>query len=257
MKWIFSFLAETGRVVGFTRQLIETLLSQEVSRREIYQQIWQVTRESLPTTLVSGFFVGAIMSVQFTLQVKQFGALGYLGGLATSATVREVGPLLIAFLLAGKIGAFTSAELGTMRVTEQLDAIRCLGADPLAEIVVPRFVGIIVAFFFLIILALVSSTFGGALIGQLVAGISAQEYFRNIPHIVHWVSLVSGLLKCLVFAFLIASLCTFYGYTATGGAKGVGLSVVRTAVTTMICIVVADWITSDLMTVTLKLGGIL
>ena len=96
------------------------------------EQIWKVTLQSLPTTAMAGFFVGAIMTVQFTMQITAFGALGYLGGLASSATVREVGPLLIAFLLSGKVGAFTSAELGTMQVTEQIDAIRCLGADPVA-----------------------------------------------------------------------------------------------------------------------------
>src|SRR5690606_40968225 len=132
----------------------------------------------------AGFFVGAIMTIQFTLQVKEFGALGYLGGLATSATIREVGPLLIAFMLSGKVGAFTAAELGTMRVTEQIDAIRCLGANPIKEIIVPRFVGIVVASFFLLAGGLMLSIAGGLLMGSIFASVSLQEYFRHIPTLV-------------------------------------------------------------------------
>jgi len=196
------------------------------------------------TTALAGFFVGAIMTVQFTLQVRDFGALGYLGGLATSATVREVGPLLIAFMLSGKVGAFTSAELGTMRVTEQIDAIRCLGANPLLELILPRYIGIVVSSFFLLVIGLFMSIFGGLLMGLVFSGINPEEYLRHIPTIVSAGSILSGLLKCFVFALVLASICTYKGYTATGGAKGVGRAVVSTAVATMVTIVVADWLTS-------------
>src|SRR5690606_26838333 len=139
----------------------------------------------------AGFFVGAIMTIQFTMQVKEFGALGFLGGLATSGTIREVGPLLIAFMLSGKVGAFTSAELGTMRVTEQIDAIRCLGANPLLEIVIPRFLGIVVSSFFLLATGLIMSIGGGLLLGIVFSGISPEEYVRHIPNIVTWASIGS------------------------------------------------------------------
>jgi len=200
----------------------------------------------MATTGMAGFFVGAIMTVQFTLQMKEFGALGYLGGLATSGTIREVGPLLIAFMLSGKVGAFTSAELGTMKVTEQIDAIRCLGANPIQEIILPRFLGIIVSSFFLLTLGLMMSIMGGMVMGNLFAGVSPQEYLRHIPNIVTVPSILSGLFKCFVFAIVLATVCTFRGYSTTGGAKGVGLSVVKTAVATMVGIVVADWLTSHI-----------
>lgn len=220
------------------------MISRPSKRSEVFIQIWRVTEQSLPTTAMAGFFVGAIMTVQFTLQMKEFGALGYLGGLATSGTVREVGPLLIAFMLSGKIGAFTSAELGTMKVTEQIDAIRCLGADPIQEIIVPRLIGIIVSSFALLSLGLFMSIFGGMLMGSVFADVSPGEYMRHIPTILTVSSIVNGLIKCFVFALLLAITCTFMGYTATGGAKGVGKAVINTAVTTMVGIVVADWFTS-------------
>lgn len=214
------------------------------SFKTICEQIWRVTVQSYPTTALAGFFTGAIMTVQFALQVTEFGALGYLGGLATSGTFREVGPLLIAFMLSGKVGAFTAAELGTMRVTEQIDAIRCLGANPVQEIILPRFIGIIVSSFFLLLIGLLMSVGGGVVLATSFSGISPEEYIRHIPTIVTLPSILSGLFKCAVFAFMLATICTYKGYSTTGGSKGVGRSVVNTAMATMVGIVLTDWLTS-------------
>jgi phospholipid/cholesterol/gamma-HCH transport system permease protein len=233
-----------GRTLLFLKEILKTMLKKPTRSKLVFEQIWDVTVQSLATTGMAGFFVGAIMAVQFTMQLRDFGALGYLGGLATSGTIRELGPLLIAFMLSGKVGAYTSAELGTMRVTEQIDAIRCLGADPIQEIIVPRFIGIIVSSFFLLALGLLMSVLGGILLAFFFAKVSPEEYIRHIPTILAWPSLVIGLLKCFCFACVLATVCTFRGFTATGGAKGVGKAVVVTSVATMISIVVVDWMTS-------------
>lgn len=244
MKAFILVLDEIGGTLLFLKRILNTLFGKKLKTHEVFEQLWKVTEDSFFTTAMAGFFVGAIMTVQFTLQMKEFGALGYLGGLATSGTFREVGPLLIAFMLSGKVGAFTSAELGTMRVTEQIDAVRCLGADPIQEIIVPRFIAIIISSFFLLGAGLIMSVFGGMLMGQLFAGVNFEEYVRHIPTIVSPISIISGLIKCGAFALVLATICTHKGYTATGGAKGVGRAVVSTAVGTMICIVVMDWMTS-------------
>ncbi len=244
MAKVANLLEEIGSCTLFIIEIFVTSFRDGIKLHETIFQVWRVTTQSLSTTALAGFFVGAIMTMQFTLQVKAFGALGFLGGLATSATIREVGPLLIAFMLSGKVGAFTSAELGTMRVTEQIDAIRCLGANPIQEIIFPRFVAIIIASFFLLGVGLFMSVFGGVLLGVFFSGITAEEYLRHIPNIVQFSSILSGLFKCFVFAFVLASICTYKGYTTTGGAKGVGRAVVQTAVYTMVGLVVADWLTS-------------
>ena len=244
---------DIGKCVLFVAEMFKTAVKYRIRVSSVFEQIWKVTIQSLSTTALAGFFVGAIMTVQFTLQVKQFGALGFLGGLATSGTVREVGPLLIAFMLSGKVGAFTSAELGTMRVTEQIDAIRCLGANPFQEIIFPRFVGIIVSSFFLLVAGLAMSISGGLLMGIFFSGITPEEYIRHIPTIVSGFSIMSGLFKCLVFAFVLASVCTYKGYATSGGAKGVGESVISTAVTTMVGLVIFDWFTSLLSASVLKM----
>ncbi|MCB0421505.1 MAG: ABC transporter permease [Bdellovibrionales bacterium] len=235
---------EIGRITQFMGRILHAAMFNRCSSHVIFDQIWRVTLQSLSTTALAGFFVGGIMTVQFTLQVKEFGALGYLGGLSTSGTIREIGPLLIAFMLSGKVGAFTSAELGTMRVTEQIDAIRCLGADPIQEIILPRFIGIVISSFFLLTVGLFMSIGGGLLMGIVFSNISPEEYLRHIPSIVTFPSILSGMFKCFVFAMVLSSICTYKGYSTTGGAKGVGRAVVSTAVATMVGIVIADWLTS-------------
>ncbi len=248
---------DLGRSLIFLQEILRTMFKSPSRSKLIFDQIWDVTRQSLLTTGMAGFFVGAIMSVQFAMQLRDFGALGYLGGLATSGTIRELGPLLIAFMLSGKVGAYTSAELGTMRVTEQIDAIRCLGANPIQEIIVPRFIGIIVSSFFLLALGLLMSILGGTFLAFFFAHVEPEEYVRHIPTVLAWPSILIGLLKCLCFAVVLATVCTFRGYTATGGAKGVGKAVVNTAVSTMIFIVVVDWIVSFLADIIMNivLGG--
>jgi phospholipid/cholesterol/gamma-HCH transport system permease protein len=251
-KLALDLIDDIGDCMLFLKEVLRTAFKFPCRMETLCDQIWKVTVQSLPTTIMAGFFVGAIMTVQFTLQIKTFGALGYLGGLATSGTVREVGPLLIAFLLSGKVGAFTSAELGTMRVTEQIDAIRCLGANPMQELIVPRFIGIVISSFLLLAAGLMASLGGGMLLGLVFAGINPEEYIRHIPTIVTGFSIASGLFKCFIFAIVLASVCTYKGYTASGGAQGVGRAVVSTAVMTMVGIVVMDWLTTMLSNSVLK-----
>lgn len=244
MQVAIRILDDIGGGVLFVKELARVARKKGIRVSDVLDQTWRVFVQSFPTTAMAGFFVGGILTLQFTMQVKTFGALGYLGGLATSSTIREVGPLLIAFMLSGKIGAFTSAELGTMKVTEQIDAIRCLGADPLQEIILPRFLGIISASFFLLAIGLLMSTFGGILMGIYFSGINVQEYIRHIPTIVSDISLYNSVFKCFVFSIVLAGICTYKGYTTYGGSKGVGRSVVSTSVQTMIGLVIMDWITS-------------
>lgn len=253
IRGLIQVADEIGQSLIFFAEIMTTMIYRPTRTRLILEQIWNVSIQSFVTTALAGFFVGAIMTVQFTLQMKEFGALGFLGGLATSATFREVGPLLIAFMLSGKIGAFTSAELGTMRVTEQIDAIRCLGANPIQEIIVPRFLGIVISSFFLLFLGLFMSILGGLFLGFFFAGVNPEEYVRHIPTIITIPSIFGGLTKCFVFGVVLATVCTQKGYFTTGGAKGVGRSVVSTAVITMIAIVVTDWLTSFLGEIVLRM----
>lgn len=239
-----SILTEVGGALLFVVEIYRTFVRSPSDRRSILEQVYNVTAQSVLNTGASGFFVGAILSVQFGLQLKQFGALSVLGGLATSGTIRELGPLLIAFMLSGKVGAYTSAELGTMRVTEQIDAMKCLGTNPMQYLILPRYIAIIISSFFLLMCGLLMSILGGTVMAYLVAGMNPTEYLNGIPQFVTWNSVAGGLFKCLMFGILLATICTYKGYTTTGGARGVGRTVIMTALSTMVGVVLMDWFTS-------------
>jgi phospholipid/cholesterol/gamma-HCH transport system permease protein len=212
---------------------------------DIIDQMYKVGVRSLPTTVVVGLFVGAIMAIQLELQLRDFGAQGFLGGLSASVTLRNVGPVLIAFVLSGKVGAYTSAELGTMQITDQVNAIRCLGTDPVRYLIVPRLIAVVATSFLLLIVGLITAIAGGALIASLQLGINSVNYVSNIPTIVTWWSVGTGVMKSFCFGAIIAVVCCYQGYNARGGSSGVGEAVRRTSVQSLVCIVVANFALSS------------
>lgn len=246
--WINRIFKETllapinssGKAIFFVYDMFSQVFRTQVPRKEVFFHVWKMTTQSAPTTLAAGFFVGGVMCIQFAVQVRDFGALGYLGGLATSGTIREVGPLLIAFMLSGRIGAFTAAEVASMKTSQQLDVIRCLGINLLTHVFFPRWFGILISSFFLLVLGLFASIAGGASLGVLFVGISIDEYLRHIPTIVVWPSILTGTLKSFIFALVIATVCTYQGFISQPGAKGVGEAVTSTALITMVSLVIAD-----------------
>src|SRR6476646_1801212 len=145
MGVFMGFFHEIGSLFLFAREVKRTWIRTFGENLPlVIEQISEVGLRSLSTVCFAGFFVGAILVIQLNLMLAQYDATSMLGGLNTSACIREVGPLIISFLLAGKVGAYTTAELGTMRVTEQIDAVRCLGTNPLQYLVVPRYIAIVV-----------------------------------------------------------------------------------------------------------------
>jgi phospholipid/cholesterol/gamma-HCH transport system permease protein len=206
-----------------------------------------VTIRSLPTVLFSGIFVGAILVLQFNQILVQYDAQSLLGGLNTSSVVREVGPLIISFLLAGKIGAFTAAELGTMRVTEQIDAIECLGTEPMGYLIVPRFMGIVVSTVLLLILGIMISILGSLTISALTCGINPLQYLHSVPKFIGPFTLFGGIFKSIVYGTIVANVSCYYGYTCSGGARGVGKAVTQAAVYTNFYIVIANLLTSEIL----------
>lgn len=211
----------------------------------VLEQIFQVGVKSLGMTVTAGLFVGAIMALQIDVQLKDFGAEAFLGGLSTSTTLRNVGPVLIAFLLSGKVGAYTSAELGTMEVTEQLNAIRLLGADPVEYIILPRAWAVVISSFLLLIVGLMVTILGGVVFSQFI-GVNPLSYIQNIPRIVTGWSLGLSIIKSFIFGLLIAIVSCYKGYKARGGAVGVGVAVQSCAVTNLILIIFVDFFLSML-----------
>jgi phospholipid/cholesterol/gamma-HCH transport system permease protein len=255
MTFVRVFLHELGGLALFLKEVLRALRTTHGNWRPAVEQVFYVSYRSLPTVAFSGLFVGAILVIQFNLILKQYDAQVFLGGLNTSAVIREAGPLIISFLLAGKIGAYTAAELGTMRVTEQIDAVQCLGTNPIQYLIVPRFLGIVISSLILLLIGLLVSIGGAMLVSVILYGINPLQFASSIPRFSSPSTLASGMFKSVVFGIIVAGVSCFKGYTATGGARGVGKAVTQAAVYTNLYIVIADYGTSTLLEVFFNLAG--
>jgi phospholipid/cholesterol/gamma-HCH transport system permease protein len=245
MQVFADFLHELGGIYLFLKQILKACsCCSKQGRVLIIEQISSVGIRSISTIVFSGFFVGAILVIQFNLMLSKYDATSLLGGLNTSATIREIGPLIISFLLAGKVGAYTAAELGTMRVTEQIDAIRCLGTDPIEYLIVPRFVAIVVCSLVLLMFGLIVGILGSMFVANLFYGLNTLQYVQSVPRFTDGWTIVGGVFKSLVYGTIVASVSTYKGYTASGGARGVGIAVTQSAVYTNLFIVFANSLTS-------------
>ncbi len=240
-------MKELGKLVLFYRDIFRTAIRSKQNHRQIFQQMVEVYSRSFSTVVFAGLFVGAILTLQFQMVLADYEALSMLGGITTSACVREVGPLIISFLLAGKIGAFTAAELGTMRVTEQMDAIECLGTDPLEYLVVPRFIAIVNASILLLVVGLLVSLGGSVLVATLTAGVNPLQYITSIPRFAGMDVFAAGMFKSAVYGTIVAGVACHQGFTASGGAKGVGNAVTWAAIYTNLYIVLANFVTSQFL----------
>lgn len=209
----------------------------------VVEQIYFAGVRALPTTLLAGGFVGAIMAIQVHLQLKDFGAESFLGGISTSTTLRNIGPMLIAFILCGKVGTQACAELGTMRVTDQIDALRCLGVHPVEFLIIPKLIAATLSSFLLLVIGLFFTVVGGCLISSGL-GVNTLQYLGNIPSVITASSVAVALTKSLIFGLLIGIIGCYRGYTTARGAAGVGLSVRKTSVETLIAIIFANFVVS-------------
>jgi phospholipid/cholesterol/gamma-HCH transport system permease protein len=167
---------ELGGAYLFFRRVVRTFRKTSGHKEAIIKQMAEVSTRTISTVIFAGLFVGAILVLQFDVMLRRFDAQALLGGLNTSATIREIGPLIISFLLAGKVGAFTTAELANMRVTEQIDAIESLGTNPIQYLIIPRFFAIILSSIVLLAIGLSVSVLGAIVVAQTFSGINLYQY---------------------------------------------------------------------------------
>ncbi len=244
---LLNLLHDFGSICVFFGKVLRSFFQTRGNLSAILNQVASISIRSLPTVAFAGVFVGAILVLQFNLMLASYDAQSFLGGLNTSAVVREVGPLIISFLLAGKIGAYTAAELGTMRVTEQIDAIECLGTDPIQYLVIPRMVGIVVSSAILLMLGLIISVAGSMFVAAVACDVNPWEFAHSIPQFTSMATVLSGMIKSMVYGVIVAAVACHQGYTATGGARGVGKAVTMAAVYTNFYIVIANYFTSGFL----------
>lgn len=192
---------------------------------------------SLPITILIGFFSGAVMALQMSRALSQYGATGQVGQITAITLVRELGPVLTALLVAGRNASGIASELGSMKVTEQIDAMRALGTDPIKKLVTPRLIATCFTLPLLTIIADFIGIIGGYLIAvPMLALTTSSQYWNNAWRSLEYNDITQGLLKPLVFAYIIALVGCLYGIRTTGGTQGVGRA------TTQAVVVASVWI---------------
>ena len=191
---------------------------------------------SLPIVMLIGLFSGVVMTMQMARALQQYGAQGQVGQIVSIALVRELGPVLTALLVAGRNASGIASELGSMRVTEQIDAMRALGTDPIQKLVTPRLIATAFVLPLLTIIADYIGLIGGSVIAYFLLNISSTQYWTSAWQILEYNDITQGLLKPFIFAVVIALVGCFYGMRTTGGTQGVGRS------TTTAVVVASVWI---------------
>jgi phospholipid/cholesterol/gamma-HCH transport system permease protein len=212
---------------------------------ELKRNLHKMAVKSLPIVVVTALFTGAIMVIQAAPLVKRVGAEGLLGWGAGFGTLREVAPLLTALMISGRVGANNTAELGTMVVTEQIDALRALAIDPVAFLVVPRFLGIVVTLFTMTLYADALALFGAAYTGKGLLQVEPRTFYNGLTGgQLYFTDVADGLVKSLVFGLVIALASCHFGLSTKGGAPGVGRSVNATVVASAAGVFVLDYLVS-------------
>ncbi len=208
----------------------------------VIYELWKIGVQSWFIITVTSLFIGMVLAFQSAYQMQRLAAEMYIAGLVSLSIVREIGPVITALIVAGRSGSAIAAELGTMKVTEQIDALQTLAADPVRHLVVPRFVAMIVALPILTLLADAMGIFGGFLIGTLKLGILPSLYWKMTYLPLVYKDLSSGLIKAFVFGMIICVVSCFEGLRAAGGAEGVGRATTVAVVGSFILIIGADLI---------------
>jgi len=203
---------------------------------DIFQQMDVIGVGSLFIVCLIGLFTGVIMAMQMSRMLNQYGAQGQVGVIVSVAIVREMGPVLTAILVAGRVASGIASELGSMKVTEQIDAMRALGTDPVQKLVTPRLIATAVVLPLLTIIADFIGLIGGFIMSNNLLGISSSQYWTSAWQSLEYNDITQGLLKPFVFALVIALVGCFYGMRTSGGTQGVGRA------TTTAVVVSSVWI---------------
>jgi phospholipid/cholesterol/gamma-HCH transport system permease protein len=242
----FLAIAHTtgGMVILFARIIARTVRAR-LDGRELWKNLYKMAVKSLPIVVVTALFTGAIMVIQAATIVKRYGAEGLVGWGAGFGTLREIAPLLTALMISGRVGANNTAELGTMVVTEQLDALRVLAIDPISFLIAPRFIAIVSTLFMMTLFADALALFGAAYTGQGLLGVSPTTFYNGLTAgLLGFGDVANGLCKSVVFGLVMGLASCHFGLATTGGAPGVGRAVNATVVTSAAGIFVLDYLVS-------------
>jgi len=202
---------------------------------------------SLPLVLVTSIFTGGVSAVQAAYQFQSYIPMRYLGTVIGKSVVIELGPVLTALVVGGRVGASIAAELGTMKVTEQIDALETLAINPVRYLVAPRLIAALVMLPVITVFADFLAIMGGWVVGMVGLGVSTHTFFSGLKIFFHVSDVTSGLVKAVVFGSIIAMMGSYHGMKTEGGAEGVGISTTRAVVSSCLLVLITDYILASLL----------
>ena len=242
-------LAGVSRLFGLWSAVLKAIVTsffqkKVIEPRHVFSQMVLMGVDSVPIICLIGAAIGMVLALQAAYQLKQFGALLYTGSLVSVSMTRELGPLTAAIIISGRVGARMAAELGTMKVQEEIDALTTMGLNPIQYLVVPRCVALIIVLPFLTVIADIMGMLGGFLLGTLALQINPYLYLAKTIDPLVLKDIYSGLSKSAIFAFLIALVSCYQGLSVEGGAEGVGKATTQAVVISIVLIIVVDCLTT-------------
>lgn len=243
---VLTFLRHTGRLAMFTGRAVSHCVRPPFYPRLIVRQMVEIGYYSLPVVGLTTIFSGMVLALQSHTGFARFSAEGAVATVVVISITRELGPVLAGLMVAGRIGAAMAAEIGTMRVTEQIDALTTLSTNPFKYLLAPRLIAGLTMLPLLVLVGDVIGVFGGYLIGTYKLGFNPNNYINRTWEYLVALDVISGLVKAAVFGFLVALMGCYHGYHSRGGAQGVGQATTNAVVSASILILTTNYVITEL-----------
>lgn len=231
----------------FFLNLIKVLFSSRLKIHKTFEQMKMIGVDSLSIVVLTGASSGAVLALQSYFGFKRFGAEGFIGPVVALSLVRELGPVLTGLMVTGRAGSAIAAEIGTMKITEQLDALKTLGIDANQFLMVPRVLAGVIILPFLSLFCSIFGIIGGYLIAVRTLHLNGQQYIDGIQTYLEYSDITGGLIKAGVFGLILTWVSCYKGHQTSGGAKGVGISTTQSVVISSILILIADYFLTALL----------
>ena len=240
---VLNLLESIGSFSIFSMQTIRWIFARPFDMKSLMYQLKEVGVKSIPVGTISSFFIGMVMALQLGVSMEKIlqGVSTFMGGGIALALTRELAPVLTAVLLAGRVGSSMAAEVGTMKVTEQIDALSTLATNPVHYLSVPRFLASVISLPLITVMAILVGIIGGSLISYIRLDIPFNQYFENARTFLKPEDLISGVSKTFFFGAEIALISCFTGFRAQGGAEGVGQATIQAVVYSFMMIIISDY----------------
>jgi phospholipid/cholesterol/gamma-HCH transport system permease protein len=244
-RWIgnhaIRFVGEAGKIMILFVQILSWIFRPPLGGREILKQMQEVGVRSFPVVTITSAFTGMVLALQSFTGFKRFGAETMVGTVVALSMMRELGPVLTGLMVSGRVGSAMAAELGTMRVTEQIDALSTLATNPIQYLIVPRFLATTLMLPLLVIFSDVIGILGGYLVSVQILGTNPTLYIRRTWDFLESSDLYSGLLKAIFFGMIIATISCYQGFSTEGGAEGVGRATTQAVVISSLMILISNY----------------